>query len=395
MLTVEEAVAQVLTAGAPVCEPETVPLERALGRILAEPNLSPVDVPRADNSAMDGYALRAADWPGPDAALPVAGRVPAGRAPAPLPPGAAVRIFTGAELPEGADTVVMQEHCRADDERVVIETLPSPADRFVRPRGQDMQSGEEILAAGTPLRAPALGLLAATGQATVRVRRPLRVALLSNGDELREPGEPLGPGQVYNANRALLGGVLRGWGFEVVDLEVAVDDPADIAARLEDGAARADAVLCSGGVSVGEEDHVKDVVARLGSLSLWKIAMKPGKPLAFGRVGDVPFVGLPGNPASALVTCLIIARPLLFARQGREDRTVRPLAVPAAFDRTAESRQVYLRVRREEGGLALYPNQSSGVLRSAAWADGLAVQAPNTPVVAGSPLPFLPFSALT
>ena len=393
LLPVQEAIDLLLTAAIPLRETERVPLTAALGRVLARPVTSGVNVPPADNSAMDGYALRHADWPGADAALPVGLRIPAGQAPGTLPAGQAARIFTGAEIPAGADTVVMQEPTRGSAGGVVIEKLPAVGAN-IRPRGQDMRAGQEILPAGKRLRAQELGLLASTGQGEVEVVRKLRVAIISNGDELIEPGRELAPGQIYNSNRYLLQGLLDGWGFETVDLGIAPDEPGAIADLFSAAAEQSDVILSSGGVSVGEEDHVKAVVERLGALDLWKIAMKPGKPLAFGRVADTPFIGLPGNPASALVTTLVIGRPFLFARQGRAKTQVNPVLLPAGFSQAGSPRQEYLRVRREGDVLARYDNQSSGVLLSACWGDGLAVQAPDTAIGEGDPVPYLSYESL-
>lgn len=393
MLTPAQAVETLLASAHEIDGTEPVAVADAVARVLAEPVVSAHDVPPADNSAMDGYALRHGDWPGPSQPLPVTLRVPAGQAPGALAEGEAARIFTGAEIPEGADTVVMQEHTREEGRGVVIEKLPSPGAN-VRPRGQDIHAGQEILPAGRRLRAQELGLLASVGLPEVTVRRRLRVAIVSNGDELVEPGKALAPGQIYNSNRYLLTGLLRDWGFGVVDLGIAPDDPARIEAVLAEAADAADVILSSGGVSVGEEDHIKAVVARLGALDLWKIAMKPGKPLAFGRVGDTPFIGLPGNPASALVTALVIARPFLFACQGIGEVVPAPVALPADFDRPGGPRQEYLRVRVGPRGLEGYPNQSSGVLLSACWGDGLAIQRPHRDVRTGDAMEFLPYALL-
>ena len=393
LLPVAEAIEQLRAAASTACAVESVPLAAALDRVLGESVVSAVHVPPADNSAMDGYALRHADWPGPEQAMPVALRIAAGSAAGTLPPGTAARIFTGAELPAGADTVVMQEHTRGGDGTVVLEQLPASGGN-VRPQGQDIAAGQEVLAPGVLLRPQELGLLASIGLSSVPVRRRLRVAIISNGDELIEPGEALAPGQIYNSNRYLLQGLMARWGFEVLDHGIASDDPARIEQVFAAAAATADVLISTGGVSVGEEDHVKGVVERLGELALWKIAMKPGKPLAFGRVADTPFIGLPGNPASALVTALVIARPFLFDLQGRSGALVEPLPMPAAFRKAGSPRQEYLRVRREDGQLQRYHNQSSGVLLSACWGDGLAVQAPGQQVEPGEPLGWLPYDRL-
>ncbi|MEM1410871.1 MAG: gephyrin-like molybdotransferase Glp [Pseudomonadota bacterium] len=370
-----------------------VPLVKAGGRVLAKPIVSELDVPPADNSAMDGYALRFDEWPGKTAPMPVSQRITAGSAPAPLEPGTAARIFTGAEIPDGADTVVIQEHTQASEEAVLLTRLPDRCAN-IRPQGQDIARGREVVHPGCRLRPQELGLLASIGIERVPVFERLRVAIVSTGDELREPGEQLAPGQIYNSNRYLLRGLLESWGFKVVDLGIAKDTPDAIAAVFEAAAERAHVVLSTGGVSVGEEDHVRAVIERLGALALWKIAMKPGKPLAFGRIGETPFIGLPGNPSSALVTALVVARPFLFDCQGRSDVSWRPLEIPAAFSKRGGPREEFLRVRRADGRLERYPNQSSGVLLSASWGDGLAVQAPGRDIEAGDVVPFLAYADL-
>lgn len=391
MLSVDDAIGQLLAVARPVTQTRDVSLDQALGRVSAGRVIAGLDVPPADNSAMDGYALSHADWQGPDHPLPVSLRIPAGSAPGTLKPGTAARIFTGSEIPDGADTVVMQEHCTARDDGVLINRLPDPGTN-IRLRGQDMSSGQAVIAAGSRLRSQELGLLASLGQGSVEVMRRLRVAVLSNGDELVEAGTALGPGQIYNSNRPMLLGLLQSWGFQTVDLGIVPDRPERILASLSEAAQSADVIISSGGVSVGEEDHIKDVVRSLGELGLWKIAMKPGKPLAFGQVGETPFIGLPGNPASALVTCLVIARPFLLASQGLEAVHTPAVSVPAGFSRDGESRAVYHRVRLEDGVLELYPNQSSGILLSSCWASGLAVQEPGQAITRGDAVDYLPFS---
>jgi len=391
MLSVKQAVETLLEHSSRLVAPESAPLLAARGRVLAETIRAPIDVPPADNSAMDGYALRHADWPGPDGALRLSQRITAGSAPSALEAGTAARIFTGAEVPTGADTVVMQERCEASDGAVRILELPDRGAN-IRPRGQDVRTGQDVLAAGRRLRAQDIGLIASLGLDRVKAYRPLRVAVMSTGDELVEPGRPAGPGQIYNSNRYTMHARLSAWGFEVVDIGVARDEPGAVRERLLRGAAEADVVLSSGGVSVGEEDHVRDVIEALGRIDLWRIAVKPGKPFAFGAIGDTPFIGLPGNPVSVFVTLLVIARPFLLACQGRDDVAITPLHVPARFGKKASWREDYLRVRLTPEGLELYDNQSSGALFSTGWADGLARQAADAPVAEGDLVEYFPWA---
>lgn len=391
MLEVNAAIDRLLKSCERLVETEESPLMEAAGRVLAASLTAPIDVPPADNSAMDGYAFRYEDWPGPQVEMPLSQRITAGSVPQSLAPSSAARIFTGAEIPAGADTVVMQERC--EEFEVGVRILERPVQGAnIRPRGQDIAAGQQILAAGHRLRPQDLGLAASLGIPRVPVFRRLRVAVMSTGDELREPGEVVGPGQIYNSNRFIMGPQLRSWGFDVIDLGVARDSPAAVREMLLEGAGRADVIVSSGGVSVGEEDHVKDVVESLGSIDLWRIAIKPGKPFAFGQVRGTPFIGLPGNPVSVFVTLLVVARPYLFACQGIADRALHATRQVALFDKAGSSREDYLRVRSTPEGLELFPNQSSGVLFSTCWGDGLLRQNVGEDIEAGGLTDFLPYA---
>jgi molybdopterin molybdotransferase len=356
---------------------ESVQTDQALGRYLAADVSSPVDVPPAANSEMDGYA-----YDGHDPSMVAGGvydisdRIPAGSVGKTLVPGTLTRIFTGAHLPEGANTVVMQEDTTVVNGKVQIDELPAPG-QHVRPQGQDIETNEVILKRGRRLRPEDLGLVASVGLGTVEVYRPLTVAVVSTGDELVEPGDSLGPGQIYNSNRYVLSGLLRSLGMQVLDLGITRDSAAATRDALQRGAQQSDCIICSGGVSVGEEDYVKAVVEEMGSLDVWRLAIKPGKPLAYGQVLGTPFFGLPGNPVSVYVTFLIVARPFLIAMQGGTSPRAPYYFGTADFETRAGNRREYLRVQiapNDKGEIVLskFKNQSSGVLSSVTWADGLA-----------------------
>ncbi|MBK9469967.1 MAG: molybdopterin molybdotransferase MoeA [Gammaproteobacteria bacterium] len=391
LTSVEAALAHILADITPLEGTEVLPLARLRGRVLAADAIAAIDVPPADNSSMDGYALRHADLEAGQRDFAISQRIAAGAVGTMLAPGTAARIFTGAEVPPGADCVVIQENCSVADGVVTVLQPVVPGDN-IRRRGQDIAVGSAIVAAGTRLGAAHAGLLAAVGMARATVFARLRVAILSTGDELVEPGATAGPGQIYNSNRYLLTGMLEELGCELIDGGLVADTPEATRACLRQAAEQADVVITTGGVSVGDEDHVKAAVEELGTLGLWKLAIKPGKPLAYGRILGKPFFGLPGNPSSVFVTFHVVTRPYLQRMQGiAGDVMARELVVAADFERPRpDKRQEYLRARLVSGGegarVALYPNQSSGMLTSVAWADCLVVVPPGTTVARGDPV---------
>ncbi len=400
LLSVDEALDHMLAAAEAVAEIEHVLTGAALGRVLGLSQVSAIAVPPLDNSAMDGYAVRAAELnPLGDTRLPVSQRIPAGSVGTPLVPGTAARIFTGAPIPEGADAVVMQENTRADADSVVIHKAVAPG-TSVRRAGEDIAIGATILSAGTRLAAQHLGLAASIGIARLPVFRRLRVATFFTGNELVTPGEPLGPGQIYNSNRYTINALLAALGCEVLDLGTVPDDLDATVAVLDEAAERADLIVTSGGMSVGEEDYVKAAVERRGKLDLWRISVKPGKPLAFGQVGKAAFIGLPGNPVSVFVTFCLFARPFVLRMQGVQE--VAPLSywVEADFDwPRPDRRREFLRARLNRGqagktSVTIFPHQGSGVLTSTVWGDGLVDVPGGTPIARGQLVRFLPFAEL-
>lgn len=397
LTSIEQALPKLLARLPVITEEQEVKLELAVGRVLARAVTAQVDVPAADCSAMDGYAVRAGGLAA-GTVLPVSQRIAAGRAGVPLQVGTAARIFTGAPIPAGADAVVMQENVLVEGQRIRLLQAPVGGEN-VRFRGEDVAQRASLFPSGHRLRVQDVNLLAATGHDRVIVTRPLRVALLTTGDELVRPGRSLQPGQIYNSNHYALSVLLTRLGMEVVDLGVVADDLPATGAALQRAATLADCVVSSGGVSVGEEDHVKAAVQQLGRLEIWKLAIKPGKPFAFGEVAGKPFFGLPGNPVSAFVTFVLLVRPALLTMSGAAVTHYRALRLPAAFAGGAGDRQEYLRVsvvRDDSGSQSLIPynSQSSGVSASLSAADGLAVIPRHTDVQVGDLLDYLPFAEL-
>jgi len=395
MLSADQLLDALLERARGVTASKTVPVTEALGRVLAAPQTSAIAVPPLDNSAMDGYAVRVADVAVAGVRLPVSQRILAGAVGKPLQPGTAARIFTGAPVPPGADAVLMQEYCGAEGDDVILHALPRPGEN-IRRAGEDIEAGAQVLAAGTRLGAAEMGLAASVGLAELPVFRKLRVACFFTGDELVTPGASLAPGQIYNSNRYTLTGLVNGLGCELIDLGIVPDTLEATEAALAQAASLADVVITSGGVSVGEADYVKAAVEKLGRVEMWKVAMKPGKPLVYGRVNDADFIGLPGNPVSAFVTFCLFVRPFLLKRMGAADVLYRAFAVQADFAwKKPGARREFLRARLQANGkLALFPNQSSGVLTSCAWSDGLVDLAIGQTIQPGGWVRFIPFSEL-
>lgn len=392
LMPVEHALQQLLAMAeaAPIREQQTLPLADCDGRVLAQHLVSTLDLPPWPNSAMDGYAVRLADWTGEP--LVVSQRIFAGQAPQPLAAGTCARIFTGAPVPEGADCVEMQENAVVHADERVSFTEPLHLGQNIRPQGQETTVGERVLTAGTRLGPIELGLAASLGHDGLAVIRRPRVAVLSTGDELVEPGLPLGPGQIYNSNRRVLCTWLSRMGCEVIDAGILPDDLEKTRAQLA-SLGSVDLILSTGGVSVGEADFLGIALREEGELALWKLAIKPGKPLTFGHFRGVPVIGLPGNPASTLVTFALLARPYLLRRQGVLDVEPLRFEVPVGFTWPKPgNRREYLRGRIEQGKAIIYRNQSSGVLRSAAWAQGFVEVLEGTTLEIGDTVNFIPLS---
>ena len=395
----DDALADLLARVQPLADAEDVATFEADGRVLAEDLVAELQVPPQDNSSMDGYAVRRAELADEGVALEVSQRIPAGQAAQPLQPGTVARIFTGAPVPAGADAIVMQEDTDVlAGGEVRILRVPD-AGQWIRRSGEDVTRGSTILRRGERLGPAACGLAAGIGRDRLRVARRPRVALFSTGDELVMPGTvppaEMAPGAIYNSNRFFLRQLLARCGCEVGDLGIVPDDRQATIEALRTAARDHDVILTSGGVSVGEEDHIKPAVQQLGSLDLWQIAMKPGKPFAYGRVADAHFLGLPGNPVSSFITFLLLVRPFLLKLQGATQLSPAVMSLRADFDWKADKRREFLRVRRNaEGGLELFPNQSSGVLTSTVWCDGFVDNPANQSIARGDAVRFLPLAEL-
>ena len=395
LLSVDEALERLLAGARPVTETESVPTLSAAGRVLALAQRSTMNVPPMDNSAMDGYAVRLADLKGAEPRLRVGQKILAGAVGAPLAAGTAARIFTGAPIPPGADAVVMQEHCEAEEDQIIVKKIPKPGE-WVRLVGSDIRTGDVVLPAGIRLRPQDTGLAASVGIASLPVHRRVRLGLFFTGDELVMPGDPLPPGRIYNSNRFTLNGLAHAYDCEVRDYGIVPDSLAATREVLRRAAAECDVIVTSGGVSVGDADFVKPAVEAEGELLMWRISMKPGRPLAFGRVARASFIGLPGNPVSSFVTFLIFVRPFLLKTQGIAEVNPHSIQVRADFHwPEPDARREFLRVKwNARGGLDLYHTQDSAVLMSTAWADGLVDNPADRAIRAGDVVTFMPYSEL-
>ena len=406
LMPIDEALQLLIKNANPITETETLPLNEAQGRILAEDISSTINVPPADNSAMDGYAIRSVNFSNADETqLPISQRIPAGVMGTELERGTVARIFTGAPIPAGADAVVMQEVCTVVDNQPTNNndikiTGPIPVGNNIRKAGEDIAIGDTILTTGTKLKPQDIGLIASVGIGKISVYKRLQVGIFFTGDELREPGETLEPGQIYNSNRHTLRGLLENLNCEVIDFGTIEDTLEATKTAMLKAAESTDLVMTSGGVSVGEEDYVRIALEEIGQLNMWRINIKPGKPLAFGNIdtknGRKPFLGMPGNPVSVFATFCIFARPFISEKQGASETQANSFMVAADFEwPKAGKRHEYVRARVEENVVKLFPHQGSGVLTSTSWANGLAVIPAGTTIKPNDLVEFIPFSELS
>ncbi len=400
LIPYEEAVQKLLQHAQPLTETLTLPVTEALGQVLAEDLQSSINVPPADNSAMDGYAVHSRDLQaGSGQQLQVAQRIPAGSTGEPLQAGTAARIFTGAVIPEGADAVVMQEQVERDGDRITINAEVKSGQN-IRRTGEDIEQGAVILQQGCRIRAQEMGLAASIGYGELTVRRALKVGIFFTGDELVEPGRKLAPGQIYDSNRYTLNGLLKSLGCDIVDLGIVGDTLEQTTLALQQAAAEADLIISCGGVSVGDEDHVRIALEQLGELFMWKLNIKPGKPLAFGSIDGTAFLGLPGNPVSVFATFCLFVGPYIKKMQGRSNLAVPLLQVSADFDwPRPDKRKEFVRARlhideANNPSATIYPNQGSGVLTSTSWADGFVIVNEGQPIKSGDMVNYLSFKEL-
>ena len=396
LMPIDEALALLLKKAEAITEAETISLIEAKGRVLAQDISSTIMVPPADNSAMDGYAVRSSDLQDEqEKSLPISQRIPAGIMGTELKAGTAARIFTGAPIPQGADAVVMQEVCIAEGDSVKI-TGPISQGMNVRRAGEDINIGDTILVSGIKLKPQDIGLIASVGVAEVSVVKRLKVAIFFTGDEIKEPGDTLEPGQIYNSNRYTMRGLLENLNCELIDLGIVEDTLEATKDAMKRAAEVADLVMTSGGVSVGEEDYIRIALEDLGQLDMWRINIKPGKPLAFGTIDNTPFLGMPGNPVSVFATFCIFARPFILKKQGNTEITANSFMAPAAFTwGKAGKRHEYVRARMEKGKIEIYSHQGSGVLSSTSWANGLAIIPADKTIQLNELVEFIPYSELS
>ena len=398
MLSADQLLTELLIRARPLNETTSIATENGLGRILAQDQISHITVPPLDNSAMDGYAVRASECV-VDAALAISQRIPAGQIGTALRAGTAARIFTGAPIPDHADAVIMQENCVSEGDYIRIKQTVKTGEN-IRRAGEDIKTGDIVLTAGTRMSAAHLGLAASLGLASIPVYTTLKIASFSTGDELVQPGSPLTAGKIYNSNRYTIAGLIATLGCEWIDLGSIPDTLSATLDTLQHASLVADVIITSGGVSVGEEDHVKAAVAQLGQIDLWKVAMKPGKPLAYGRIGEADFIGLPGNPVSAFATFSLFARPFILKRMGVRDflPLVYKVRAASAWMKAGERRE-FLRAHTRAGAdgtleATLFPNQSSGVLTSTTWANGFVDLEIGQTIAVGDMINFIPFNEL-